>query len=285
MKERATNKSRLTFAVITATIGRIELHRAIQSVANQTYPAKHYVFVDGEQFFDNARAILSQYPAVTTIYLPMNTGKDGWYNSRINAIAPFLVQEDIICYLDDDNFYQPDHIQNVFDVYVKEDPDYVYTFRNLIDRKGNFLCQDKIESLGHYIKSHPNTYTVNIRHQGILLENIRFELGSEKFIDVSCYTFKRALAQNLAQAWNQIGFGNDRYVFQQLNKLNAKGICTEKFSLNYQFIPSAASIRMCSSLQAIFAEHKIELTEQEIEHIFCQIVCQINNCAHILPPI
>ena len=39
-----------TVAVVTSTIGRPELALAIKSVQNQTYPCKHYVFVDGNIF-------------------------------------------------------------------------------------------------------------------------------------------------------------------------------------------------------------------------------------------
>lgn len=92
-----------TVAVVTSTIGRPELALAIESVQNQTYPCKHYVFVDGNIFWDKAKSILEQFPDVIPIYLPMNTGKNRILNGAINAAAAFLVEEDIICYLDDDN--------------------------------------------------------------------------------------------------------------------------------------------------------------------------------------
>lgn len=96
-----------TVAVITSSIGRTHLEEAILSVQTQTYPCKHYVFVDGEIYWDEAKRILDQYPDVIATYLPMNTGADGWTNSYINAIAPFLVKEDVLCFLDDDNWYTP----------------------------------------------------------------------------------------------------------------------------------------------------------------------------------
>ena len=36
-----------TVAVVTATTGRVELQQAIDSVARQTYPCRHYIFFDG----------------------------------------------------------------------------------------------------------------------------------------------------------------------------------------------------------------------------------------------
>ncbi len=67
--------NQLTVAVITATIGRDELERTIESIKNQSYPCKHYIFVDGEDFRYKAKTILDKYPDVIPIYLPMNTGK------------------------------------------------------------------------------------------------------------------------------------------------------------------------------------------------------------------
>ena len=98
-----------TVAVVTSTIGRPELALAIKSVQNQTYPCKHYIFIDGNMFWDKAKSMLAQFPNVVPIYLPMNTGKNRILNGAINAAAAFLVEEDIICYLDDDNQLREDH--------------------------------------------------------------------------------------------------------------------------------------------------------------------------------
>ncbi|CBW29743.1 glycosyl transferase [Haemophilus influenzae] len=46
---------------MTSTIGRPELSLAIKSVQNQTYPCKHYVFVDGNIFWDKAKSIFIEY--------------------------------------------------------------------------------------------------------------------------------------------------------------------------------------------------------------------------------
>ena len=51
-------------AVITTTIGRKTLEKAILSVRSQTYPCKHYVFVDGKQYWANVEPLLKKYPEV-----------------------------------------------------------------------------------------------------------------------------------------------------------------------------------------------------------------------------
>lgn len=50
-----------TVAVVTSTIGRPELSLSIKSVQNQTYPCKHYIFVDGNIFWDKAKSIFIEY--------------------------------------------------------------------------------------------------------------------------------------------------------------------------------------------------------------------------------
>ena len=106
-------KNNPSVAIVTSTIGRQELSRTIESVKNQTYPCKHYIFVDGEQFENKVREITAPYADLIITYLPMNTGANGWVNSSINTIAPYLIKEDIICYLDDDNWYEPNHIESI----------------------------------------------------------------------------------------------------------------------------------------------------------------------------
>ncbi|NEN76108.1 glycosyltransferase family 2 protein [Pelistega sp. NLN82] len=140
-------------AVITATIGRESLLRAVQSVKAQTYPCKHYIFVDGEQYFSAVQQLLHSpiYSDVTIIYLPMNTGANNMFNSSINAVAPFLVKEDIICYLDDDNWYDAHHIEQLVRCHQQDTTlDVAYSLRKFIDPQGNFICNDDFESIGLY---------------------------------------------------------------------------------------------------------------------------------------
>lgn len=136
-------------AIITSTIGRAELEQTILSVQNQSYSCKHYVFVDGEIFWHKAKAILDKYPNVIPIYLPMNTGKNLMLNSSINAIAPFLVSEDIICYLDDDNRITKNHVETIVDE-LNTGVDFVYSLRSFYLSDGTFICRDDFQSLGNW---------------------------------------------------------------------------------------------------------------------------------------
>lgn len=218
-------------AVITSTIGRSELVRAIESVQAQTYPCKHYVFVDGSQFAEQAKEILDRYPNVVATYLPMNTGADGWTNSSINAIAPFLTKEDIICYLDDDNWYEPNHVETCVKRLEETGADYVYALRNFYSPEREFISEDVIESIGLYEDKiqYPVSYDITVEKQTFQLNTT---LNKERHIDTNCYAVKKETALRISQAWYS-GKLNDTNVFNQLIALGTVGKCTKHFSVNY----------------------------------------------------
>ncbi|MDO4895513.1 glycosyltransferase [Moraxella sp.] len=263
-----------TVAVITSTIGRCDLERAILSVKNQRHQAKHYVFVDGEQFWAEAKAILDKYPEVVATYLPMNTGANGWSNSSINAIAPFLVKEDIICYLDDDNWYEPNHVEQGVQALLASGADYAYAMRNLYDVNLNFLCPDTYESLGEY-SSGWQTETLSmlfeIDGRGFRQE---VELTTKHHIDTNCYFIPRVLARSIAVAWHT-GFHNDKNVYQVLNDLQKKGVCTRTFSVNYLFDAK----KQMSSIFQTYQQPPISITPEKAEmvcHAIIQSIAQVS---------
>jgi len=92
-------------AVVTPTIGAKTLRQCVESVEAQTYDdVTHYVFLDGEE--EHGDKIWNQLQGtskVKTIRLQENIGK-GWYGHRVYAACSFLVNADVICYLDEDNF-------------------------------------------------------------------------------------------------------------------------------------------------------------------------------------
>lgn len=218
-------------AVITASIGRKELERAIRSVEAQTYPATHYVFIDGAEFHPQAMDILSRHPNVKALYLPHNTGANGKTNGCIHAAASFLVEEDIICYLDDDNWYEPQHIEKGVNALQHSNADYAYALRNFIDDQGNFVCIDSFESVGDLNHQLPKTYILELNVEGNI-HKIGINFNLNHFIDTNCYFIRKETAQLLGNAWTS-GLYNDRNVYHTLKELNKQGICTRTISVNY----------------------------------------------------
>jgi glycosyltransferase involved in cell wall biosynthesis len=44
---------------------------------------------------------------------PVKTGGDGVLNHGIVAASAYLVQEDLICWVDDDNWLEPEHVESL----------------------------------------------------------------------------------------------------------------------------------------------------------------------------
>ena len=218
-----------TVAVVTSTIGRPELTLAIKSVQNQTYPCKHYVFVDGNIFCDKAKSILTQFPNVVPIYLPMNTGKNRILNGAINAAAAFLVEEDIICYLDDDNQLREDHVESLVNV-IEQGADFSYSLRAFYDLNHQFICNDDFESLGNWTKEIHffSDIKINNIQQSI---HLIFNTNGEH-IDTNCYAVPREIAQKVAHSWYIPYFG-DRTFFSAINALDLKGETSGKYTVKY----------------------------------------------------
>lgn len=225
-----------TVAIITATIGRPSLHRAIKSVQAQSYPCRHYVFVDGEQYHAKTKEILKDYPEVIAIYLPMNTGVNKMYNSYINAIAPFLATEEIICYLDDDNWYDKDHVKYLVSDMVNYQTQYAYSLRYYIDNNEEIICEDNDDALGYWrlkdlffdieLTIRDKLYTYALKSN--LLRTYDY------LIDVNSYAINKSLAQALATTWIKKGNGNDIQITKALIEQQITGICTGKRTVYYQ---------------------------------------------------
>ncbi len=221
-----------TVAVITSTIGRPHLEEAILSVQTQTYPCKHYVFVDGERFWPEAKQILDKYPDVIATYLPMNTGADGWTNSYINAMAPFLVKEDVLCFLDDDNWYTPNHVEQCIKA-LQQTPSasYAFALRNLYLARDWFVCPDNLESIGPYQNRLPNPFHYELQINGQHLPMYTNQ-HYQYHIDTNCFAIKRTLARQLAHHWTH-SKKNDYIIANTLRQSNETGVCTKSFTVNY----------------------------------------------------
>jgi glycosyltransferase involved in cell wall biosynthesis len=130
----------LKVAVITPTINSDTLAKCLVSVRDQTYQnLTHYIFIDGGGHEDMVRKRLfktSATPKTKTIVLEENIGK-GWYGHRVYAACSFLVNADIICYLDEDNWIEPNHVEKLVER-IKRGVDWAYSLRKIHDKESNF---------------------------------------------------------------------------------------------------------------------------------------------------
>jgi|LakMenEpi08Oct12_1017439.scaffolds.fasta_scaffold01003_4 glycosyltransferase involved in cell wall biosynthesis len=173
-------------SVITATTGGVRLADCIESVRNQTYKnIEHYVIVDGSDRWEQTSEILNamEFPNGNNefvIVLPHATGLNRFNGHRIYGGFSFLTNGDYIAWLDDDNEFTPNHIESLVKITQEKQLDWAYSLRQIVDSKGEFICNDDCENLGKY--------------KSVL---------NDHFVDVSCFLVRRELAVNIAPIWHR----------------------------------------------------------------------------------
>ena len=206
-------------AVVTPTIGATTLAQCVDSVENQTYDdLVHYIFLDGKENESKIWYQLEETTRIKTIRLEENVGK-GWYGHRVYAACSFLVNCDVICYLDEDNWIDPHHVEDLVSV-LKEGNDWAYSLRKIYDKEGNFLCEDNCESLGKW---------------PVYFDDRTFH------IDTSSFAVRRDVAVRIGHAWYG-QWGADRQFFGAIKHHFPKYDCTRKHSLNYRLDGNSGSV-------------------------------------------
>lgn len=171
--------------IVTAATGNAILRKNIESVANQTHKdVQHLILVDGPDKLDRIDQIihsmeLEHLHKCLIHCLPYSIGKDRWNGHRIYAAATYMAECDYIMYLDEDNYLEPTHVEDCLRV-MQSGKDWTFSFRRIVDKEGNYICNDDCESLGLY--------------PSVLNE-------SDYFVDVSCYFLPLPLAVTLTPIW------------------------------------------------------------------------------------
>lgn len=210
-----------TATVIIPTTGSTCLDSAISSVVNQTHKdTQCWVVIDGPEFAANTREITKRYPSVRVLELAENTGANNFYGHRIYAATGFLINTDYILYLDQDNWFDPDHVANMIAHLDKTGDDWCHSLRKIHDKNGNYLTDDNCESLGKW--------------PAWVGENVHL-------VDTSCYCIKREVITRISQAW-YAGWGGDRIFLANIAHHFAKWSCTGKYSLNYRLDGNPGSV-------------------------------------------
>lgn len=162
--------------VITATTGSPYLRKNLESVAAQTYgDVQHLVFVDGEHHMDKVKPQLDRINA-SVIVLPYATGIEQYNGHKMYAAGTYLAKGDYICYLDEDNWIDPNHVESL--MAVADENSYACSLRKIVDSDGKYICNDDCESLGNWIS-----------------------VINDYFVDVNCFFFPKRLALQLTPLW------------------------------------------------------------------------------------
>ncbi len=205
----------MTVSVITSSIGRKELRQCIESVAAQTYPCRHYVYVNGPKWHKAAVSALPYNHRANVIFLPEETGDHG-HGPNCNGVfsaGPHLTQADWIFYLNDDDFFDVNHVESIMTLVKKHDLKWAYSLRKFVNVDGSLICEDNWNSLGHFP----------------CLGQLESAL-----VDNSCFAVHRSLAMRLAMAWHALPVISDRCFLQALKDTGAKYGSTGLYTTNYR---------------------------------------------------
>jgi glycosyltransferase involved in cell wall biosynthesis len=163
--------------IITPTTGSDQLYDALASVEKQTYEnIEHIIVVDGLEYVKKANSIIEGSKA-KVIYLPHNTGADNYNGHRIYAAVSFLMNGDYVCFLDQDNWFEANHVESLMDV-IQSGMQWSYSLRKIVDQSGKYICNDDCESLGNWLS-----------------------VLDDRFVDVNCYMIPKMAAISFAPYW------------------------------------------------------------------------------------
>jgi glycosyltransferase involved in cell wall biosynthesis len=199
--------------VITPTTGKDTLIKAMDSVEQQTIPTEHLIVVDG---FEAMETCAKKWGYISThakkIILPENVGGGGWYGHRVYAAMPLMVNADYILFLDEDNWFEPNHVETMIAKIKSKDLMWSYSLRKIINEQGEYVFDDDCEALGRY----PTFYDHTIN-----------------FVDTNCYCFRRdylvSVAHNFYGQW-----GADRLFYKAVAKALPSFGCTGEATVNYR---------------------------------------------------
>jgi len=197
--------------VITPTTGKDTLHKALDSVKRQTIPTEHLVVVDGQQHWQRIRNAPYNFRAKWMV-LPENVGGNGWYGHRVYAAMPLMVNADYILFLDEDNWFEPNHVETMVNKIKSKDLMWSYSLRRICNEAGEYLCDDDCESLGRW----PTFYDHLLN-----------------FVDTNCYCFKREYLVSVAHTFYG-QWGADRPFYKAASKSLPAFGCTGEATVNYR---------------------------------------------------
>lgn len=230
--------------VITPTTGAACVFKALESVRAQTLPhVQHLLVIDGPRDFPMHR--LAAFPQVEVIQLPYAVGMDRFNGHRIYGASTFLARGDFIVFLDEDNWFEPHHLE-ALDRVVRSGQDWAYSLRAIRGVQGVYLCNDDCESLGKW----PTV------------------LGPNDFlIDVSSFYLPRRVALSIAPLWyrraRQPGVMEvDRAITRHLRKHFPKFDCSYQYSMNYLTGNTANSVQ-----SGFFMKGNAQMLERYYGHL------------------
>jgi hypothetical protein len=219
----------MSAVVITPTRGIPELKQAMDSTEGQ--PCEHWVVIDGAEYAQQAADIIwaGNYTNKKIILLPENTGtpknhwskKDGvrFFGNRIYAGISNMVNAEHVLFLDEDNWYDQNHVETMLEMVKQRDHEWAYSLRKCVNQAGEFVCNDDCDSLGIFAS----------------WKNINL-------VDMNCYCFKTEFLMKINNTLQTDYYWTDR-LLSRVAVSTAKDYysygCTGLYTVNYRVRPDA----------------------------------------------
>lgn len=214
--------------VITPTIGKPTLKKAIESVRDQTYGnITHIIVADGHDYSqDLLKMDLPRDHGEKIVYtsVPFNTGSQGigYYGHRIYAGYSHFIPGDYVFFLDEDNWFEPNHVDTLVDLLDHDRLDFAHSLRKIHDENGNYLIDDNCECLGQW--------------------PIWFTHGNPQYmVDTSTFAFRREYLEETGHLWHS-GWGGDRRYFN-LVRDTARYDTTKEYTMCYRLDGNPNSVK------------------------------------------
>jgi hypothetical protein len=198
-------------AVVMTTVVRPTIRQAVRSVFEQRLAGRVQLLI-GIDRCEGDRALIEQlqrecpgHVAITLIDLGYSTSArhGGLYPSRfggsLKTVLSYAANSRHVTYLDDDNWYAPDHLARL--LAAVQGNDWAFSLRHFVDGKtGDLLCPDLWESTG------PGA--------GV------FAAIQGGFVDTNCYLIDKMACHEVFTEWamtrHAAGTGGDRQIFARL---------------------------------------------------------------------
>lgn len=214
----------MSATVIIPTTGADTLKQCVESVLNQTYEdTKAYIVIDGYQYKEKVFNILSDMNIDggkwVTLTLPENVGSNGFYGHRVYAGVPHFVNSEYVLFLDQDCFFESNHVESMVSTIESNNLDWAYSLRRIVDKNGDYICNDDSESLGKYLP------VMNYHH-----------------VDTNCYCIKTSVAVRVCQVWHG-GWAADRAFYNLISNAIKNFDCSREYTVNYRLEGNEGSVK------------------------------------------
>ena len=126
--------------VITATLGRDSLRRCAESIQRQDHArVRHLVVVDRAERAADVYGLLDGVGGakeLNILVLPKQTGHSEHFGYRIYGAMSLLMDEDVIFFLDDDNWFEPRHVASMIGTLSSTGASWAYSLRRIGSEDG-----------------------------------------------------------------------------------------------------------------------------------------------------